>query len=235
MSSSRLPGKVLMDLAGVPVIEGVLTRLRNAQSVNEVILATSDEASDDHLATVVEDAGFEVFRGDLNDVLQRYYDVAIKYPAKHYVRVTGDCPFIDPSLVDELLHQYFLRGADYASNAIEPSLPDGFDCEAFSNEVLQRVHSLAKKPVDREHVTHYIYTHPELFNIYSHTYSGDLSAYRLTLDTAEDYQLIRAICERLDCPYLKAGLADILSVLQRFPELLELNKMYERNEGLKSD
>lgn len=235
MSSSRLPGKVLKPLADATVIEGILCRLQQAKLIDKVVLATSDEISDQPLVEHVRDAGFEVVKGSLDDVLARYVMTALEYPANHYVRVTGDCPFIDPELVDELIAHYLGGEADYASNAIEPTLPDGFDCEVFSADTLMRVERLAKEKIDREHVTHYIYAYPNDFQVLSHTYIDNNSHYRVTLDTLEDYQLITEICKNLPCAYQNARLADILRVLKHSPQLCEINSMYQRNEGLMNE
>jgi len=235
MSSSRLPGKVLLPLCGQPVILGILQRVQQCELISDVVLATSLERSDDPLVKVVEGAGFPVVRGELSDVLARFGRVAEHYPARHYIRVTGDCPFIDPKLIHELITGIIDSEADYGSNAIEPTLPDGFDCEIFSNATLQKVLARAVDPVDREHVTHYIYTHPDEFKLYSKSYDEDFSHYRVTLDTPEDYRLITALCERQDKEYLALSIDDVVAMLQHHPELAQINSMFTRNEALQGN
>lgn len=232
-SSSRLPGKVLLELAGAPVIVGILNRVSLCTDVDKVILATSDDSSDDQLASRVQEAGFEVVRGPLDDVLGRFEKALEIYPAQYCIRITGDCPFIDPDWISRVLAKHKMMDAEYSSNALNPSLPDGLDCEVINVDTLKTVANLANESIDREHVTHYIYTHPEDFRICSVTNDVDHSSIRITLDNPQDWRVIQRIVQEVDMDYLSIRLKEILDFLAKNPEVLAINAEIKRNEGLK--
>ena len=166
-SSRRLPNKVLLPLGGQPVIIGLLRRLQLVPSLEKIVLATSEDSSDDALAHEVTSHGFDVVRGPLDDVYERFIQVLDKYPCEFCIRITGDCPLIDPVWIEKIYRAHLNADADYTSNALEPTLPDGMDCEVIRSQVLKscRVKNLSE--VDREHVTHYIWNHPQEFNLQS--------------------------------------------------------------------
>ena len=156
MDSTRLPGKVLKEVNGKPLIEILFQRLSRSKEIDEIILATSKNLENDRLAETVEKLGFDVFRGSENDVLDRYYQAAKPYSPKAVVRITGDCPIIDPQLVDKVISLYKESNVDYASNTDPPTYPDGLDTEVFSFAVLEAAHRQAEEPFEREHVTPFI-------------------------------------------------------------------------------
>jgi spore coat polysaccharide biosynthesis protein SpsF len=222
MGSTRLPGKVLMDLGGKTVLARVVGRLRRATQVDEIVVATTRSVADD--AVVQECRQLEVlyFRGSENDVLDRYYQAAIVSAAGSVVRITSDCPVIDPQLVDETIRVFHQQRGDYGSNVFPRTYPRGLDTEVFTISALGQAWRHAHEPYQREHVTPYFYEHPELFRLVSHRGHIDYSQYRWTLDTAEDLELLRII-------YARFGNEDdfrwseVIQLMEREPELAELN------------
>lgn len=156
MGSTRLPGKALKKVNGKPLIEILLYRLSLAKKIDKIILATSENSENDELANLVEKLEYEVYRGSEDDVLDRYYRAAKKYQPTSIVRITGDCPIIDPELVDEVIDLYHNKNVDYASNTEPPTFPDGLDTEVFSFAALETAHQQATNSFDREHVTPFI-------------------------------------------------------------------------------
>jgi spore coat polysaccharide biosynthesis protein SpsF len=222
MGSTRLPGKVLIDLAGMTVLARVVRGLRRAKLIHEVIVATTDVESDDSIARECQHLGVPCFRGSELDVLDRYYQSAKAFGAEAVVRVTSDCPLIDPRLVAETIAIFQADEADYASNVIPRTYPRGLDTEAFTAAALERAWLEAKEPHQREHVTPYFYEHPELFRMASATADADYSRYRWTLDTSEDLELIRAIYSRFDnCDDF--DWKEVLALMEREPDLADLN------------
>ena len=227
--SSRLPGKVLAPLAGRPMIEHVLRR--TAQSaVQETVLVTSDTAPDDALAAAVGDMGFPVRRGNLHDVLDRYHQAAVASRADVVVRITGDCPLIDPEVIDRCIAAFRQGAFDYVSNAYpSPSFPDGLDVEVFSCDALEQAWREGKKPSEREHVTPYIWNRPRLFRLGSVACAEDLSSLRLTVDEEADLLFMRKVFAAINSE--TARLQDILDLLRHRPQLCSVNAGILRNEG----
>jgi len=196
MTSTRLPGKVLMDLAGAPMLVRELERVRRAATIDEVVVATTTNATDDPVAEVVAAHGARVFRGDEHDVLGRYLGAAREVDAGVVVRITADCPLIDPGVVDRVVGALD-READYASNVVVRTFPQGLDCEALHRDTLERVGRLATSAAAREHVTWLIYAErPELFVRRDVTDPEDNSDLRWTVDRPEDLDRVRALYDR---------------------------------------
>ena len=222
MGSTRLPGKVLKDLAGDTVLARVVKRTRRAKLLTKVVVATSVLPADDAIVKECERIGVACFRGDEADVLDRYYRAAQAYQAEVVVRITSDCPLIDPELIDSVIRSFVEDGADYTTNALVVTYPRGLDAEAFSAQVLAKAAESAKAIHQRTHVTPYIYENPAHFKITSLTAENDFSSYRWTLDTAEDLELIRAIYEHF------AGRDDmkwreVLKLAEDVPALADIN------------
>jgi spore coat polysaccharide biosynthesis protein SpsF len=222
MGSSRLPGKVLLDLGGETVLARVVNRLRRSKLLNDIVIATSHAAADDAIVHECDRLSAGTFRGSEDDVLDRYYQAARVRKSEVVVRITSDCPLIDPVLVDETIAIFIEQRADYASNAIAHTYPRGLDTEVFSTKALDRAWSDARKPYEREHVTPYFYQHPELFRIASASGDTDCSHFRWTLDTPEDFQLIRKIYSRFGNQDT-FGWQEAVALMEREPELAELN------------
>jgi spore coat polysaccharide biosynthesis protein SpsF len=222
MGSTRLPGKVLKDLGGKTVLARVVNRTRRATLLDEVVVATSVLPADDVIARECEHLKVACFRGDEADVLDRYYRAAQKFAADAVVRITADCPLIDPELIDAAIRSRLDQKADYASNSLVRTYPPGLDVEVFTADALARTWSAAKEDYQRTHVTPYFYQNPELFKVISIAGEVDHSKYRWTLDTAEDLELLRAI-------YKHFGNRDtirwieVLDLMEAQPELAALN------------
>ena len=231
MGSSRLPGKVLLPLAGAPMLLRQVERLRRVRRIDALVVATSSDPSDEPIAALCREQGIDCARGSLNDVLERFYRAAGERDATHVVRLTGDCPLTDPAVIDRLVEFYLAGGYDYASNALEPSYPDGLDAEVFSMAALTTAHREAELPSDREHVTRFIHRRPERFRAGVLRCERDLSALRWTVDEPEDYRFAAAVYERLFPSRPAFGMQDVLDLLEREPALGRLNHMHERNAG----
>ena len=155
MSSSRFPKKVLQELSGVSMIEFMYDRVQKSELIDQAIFVTSTDLSDDEIVELCKKKNIPYFRGDLQDVLDRFYQASLKYPSRNIVRLTGDCPLIDPKLIDEVLSLHENDNNDYTSNINPPTYPDGFDTEVMTSESLKKMWEVAKTPNDREHVTYY--------------------------------------------------------------------------------
>jgi len=231
MTSSRLPGKVLNSLCGMPMIVFMLHRVAQAECVDEVVLATSTDETDNELAEIVQAHGFGCYRGELDDVLARFHGAARAAQADVVVRLTGDCPLIDADLIDTVVRALQASGADYASNTVPPTYPDGQDIEAFSFAALDQAWRAARLSSEREHVTPYLRNRPELFKIASVCAVADYSSLRWTVDYPDDYDFICRLLERAGVNSPSQGdRFDFLRALERYPELLAVNQ-HQRNEG----
>ncbi len=230
VGSTRLPNKVLMDLCGRPVLWHVLNRLRKSQLISGIIIATTILPDDDAIQQFCEENDAAFYRGSSENVLSRYYEAAQKYDVKRIIRITSDCPVIDPVLIDEMIKEFEKSGADYLSNSIVRTFPRGLDTEIFPFRVLEQVFYEAAKPHELEHVTPYIYQHPELFKLQNFAGEIDYSALRWTLDTEEDYRLIKEIYDAL---YEENGMfywKDVLKLFNEKPELAEINRHIEQKK-----
>jgi spore coat polysaccharide biosynthesis protein SpsF len=233
MGSTRLPGKVLKDVAGRPMIEQMMHRLSRAKRLNRIVAATSTTVGDDPLAELLYKNGILTFRGPENDVLSRYYEAAKVFNADVVVRLTGDCPLIDPFIVDEVVKRHLDSDADYTSNTLERTFPLGMDTEVFSFKVLEKAYRQAKENYQREHVTPYFYLNPGIFKLQGIKAEGKLHRpdLRLTVDTAEDLELIRAIYNRLGQNGRFFNTEEVIELLDTLPELVAIN-VHVQQKGL---
>lgn len=218
LSSTRLPGKVLMDLGGRKVLSWCLRAAWAIEGVDEVVLATSDDTSDDAVASWCAQQGQRCIRGPLNDVLARYTLVARQTRADIVMRLTGDCPLLDPAVCADVIRLYHREGASYASNVGERTWPQGLDTEVFSAAALYQAEKEAKTQPEREHVTPYIRNHPEFFRAANLICPNPhLGRERWTLDTATDYAFLQKIAAQhtMDRP---PAYTEILDILTRIPE-----------------
>jgi spore coat polysaccharide biosynthesis protein SpsF (cytidylyltransferase family) len=221
MSSTRLPGKSLADVGGEPVLALLLRRLQQAEEVERIVLATTTDPSDDGIGVLGMELGCDVYRGSLEDVLGRFVGAADAY-AGPLVRVTGDCPLIDPELVDEIV-RLFRRtpNCDYASNIDPRSVPDGLDTEVFSPKALQWADERARHPAEREHVTTVMRQSSRALTIAAPASNEELGDLRWTLDTQDDLDFIRAVVERLGERRHTAGMSEILETVRNPPSLAD--------------
>lgn len=225
MSSSRLPGKVMKDLCGEPALYRMIERVRHSKYISEIVLATSTMECDDIIVEHCEKWGVKTFRGSNDDVLARYHDAAQQYPSAYYVRLTSDNPLIDPSVVDDMIEFFFNHDYIYVGAGVDSSghcnLPLGMYCEVFTAGLLVEAHHKARLNYEREHVTPYMYLTNK--NGGKFPYERDDSAYRLTLDTPEDYEVIRSVYEALYQPGNHFTLNDIIAYLETYPEIAAIN------------
>lgn len=225
MTSTRLPGKILSPILGRPMLSFQMERLKRVRSLDRIVVATTTNATDDVVQRFCADEGVACFRGSEQDVLSRYYAAATHFGADAVVRVTSDCPLLDPDVVDRVWSEYLRRGGcDYASNMLEPTYPYGMAVEAFCLEALAEAHARASDPAEREHVTPYIYWRPERFRLRSVRMEPDLSAHRWTVDTPEDFRLVSLILESLYPTNPEFALADVVRLVEAHPHWEEINR-----------
>jgi spore coat polysaccharide biosynthesis protein SpsF len=223
MGSTRLPGKVLLPLLGQPVLDRVMRRARRATLLDEVVVATTTLPEDDPIVDLARDSSWPVERGSENDLLERYLGAARTHRADVIVRITSDCPLIDPDVIDAVVTAFRADGADYASNTLEPlSYPRGLDVEVVSRTALERAGQEDHDPAWREHVTPYVYRHPERFRLLRVAAPEDHSEHRWSIDTPEDYALVERLYDALgrdDFGWLEA-----LAVVEAHPTWSSLNR-----------
>jgi len=223
MGSTRLPGKVLKDLSGQSMLARVVTRVRAAKLIDEVLVATTNLSDDDAIVSECHRCGVAVSRGDQEDVLDRYFRAAEPASADVIVRITADCPLIDSQVTDKTIRAFLEKKPDYASNVIVRTYPRGLDTEVMSLKALARAWTDARAAYQREHVTPYLLEHPSEFVLLSVTGDVDYSGHRWTVDTPEDFEFVRAVYDRLG-PESSFSWRDVLDLLNRAPDLLELNR-----------
>lgn len=231
-SSSRLPGKVLKPLLGEPMLARQIERILRCQRLDGLLIATSDASDDDAIAALAARLQLPCFRGSLNDVLSRYAQAAAGLDAEQIVRLTGDCPLTDPTIIDAVIDQHLREGNDYTSNCAPATLPDGLDVEVVRKAVLLAADAQAIKPSEREHVTLYVRNHAEQFKLGNYHHQPDLSGLRWTVDEPEDFAFVSAVYAALYPQRPDFTTADILALLQQQPQLGAINHRLERNEGL---
>lgn len=226
MSSSRLPGKVLKEASGRPLLDRMVERVRRSRLVDQVVVATTVDVTDDEIEAFCIARGIDFYRGSLPDVLDRYYQAAIKAGADLVVRLTGDCPLIDPLLIDETIQLLLDQEADFSCNRLPPpfsrTYPIGLDVEVCTFAALERAWKETTEKHEREHVLPYLYEVPGRFKVVQLNYGEDLGSLRWTLDTPQDLDFLRAIYDQLggsnDFSWL-----DVLQVVRAHPELAKLN------------
>ena len=224
MGSTRLPGKVLCDLAGQPMLARVFNRASQARTLHLVAVATTDRSADDAIVNLCEQQGWCCFRGSEDDVLDRYYRAAEAFQADAVVRITSDCPLIDAEVIDGVVTSFasLHPSCDYVSNCLERTFPRGLDVEVLSLDALRKAWEEDRDPAWREHVTPYVWRNPGRFRLRNFFNSADYSDMRWTVDTVEDLAFVRKIYEHFrDEPF---GWQDVIELLQAHPDWLEINR-----------
>lgn len=229
MGSTRLPGKILRPLAGEPVLLRVIERVRASNSFDEIVVATTVRDIDDPAADAAADFGATVVRGDESDVLSRYGLGAKVSAADAIMRITADCPLIDPDVLGAMVGLFRTGDADLVSNCVRRTFPRGLDAELFSRSALDIMLAEATAPAEREHVTPYLYANPDRFCIVSYEGARDYSDYRLTLDTPEDFDLLDRIFAAADDPDT-IRLAGVLALFDAHPEWRSINAHIEQKK-----
>ncbi|MFN5817049.1 MAG: aminotransferase class III-fold pyridoxal phosphate-dependent enzyme, partial [Pseudanabaena sp.] len=229
MGSTRFPNKVMRQILGVPMVELLLHRLAKAKYVDRIVLATSIASNNQALVNHVKGLGYEVYQGSEDDVLDRYYQAACAIQPEIVVRITGDCPLVDPEIVDLAITTFKQANVDYLSNVSPPSYPDGLDVEVFSFQSLKQAWQSANKPHEREHVTPYLRESGK-FQLLGINHSEDQSDKRWTVDEPEDFEVIKNIFEYF-APRKDFSWLEVLKLQQNQPELFAANQRLIRNEG----
>ena len=230
MTSSRLPGKVLMEFCGKSDLQHIIERLKRSRYVDEVVVATTVNETDNPIIDLCKKINCSYYRGSEEDVLSRVLEAAKSVKADIIVEITGDCPVIDWRHVDHLIEMFFSGEYDYASNTIERTFPRGFDTQVFPVSVLEEVNEITKSPIDHEHVSIYIYTHPEKYHLLNWHAEDKLfhPEFEITLDTIEDYRLIKEVYEKLYWSNPDFSAADVVELLIANPDISRIIKEIKR-------
>ncbi len=229
MGSTRLPGKALRDIVGETMLARVVARVRRATLLDQIIIATTIEPADSAIVAECERLGVACFRGSEDDVLDRYYQAALAFDVDTIVRITSDCPLIEPAIIDQVIATFYETDADYASNTLARTFPRGLDIEIFKSSMLQQIWQASAKPYQRNHVTPYIYQNPDLFQLVGVTSDIDYGHHRWTVDTLADWQLVEAIYSHF-APRTDFDWQDILHLLKQQPHLHAINADIEQKE-----
>lgn len=229
VSSTRLPGKVLKNILGEPMLARQIERLRRTKTIDTLIVATSIKPEDDPLEALAGDLGVPCFRGSLEDVLDRFYQCALPYAPQHVVRLTGDCPLADPDVIDRVVRYHIDGDYDYTSNVMRPTWPHGMDVEVMRFACLSEAHRETSLPHHREHVTPFLYQHPERYRLGSVTQKTDQSGIRVTVDEPEDFEVVSRIYEGLYANNPEFTVADVVMFLKQNPNLKSLNDQFKRS------
>lgn len=230
MGSTRLQGKVMKLLDGKnPSLFYTISQLKNCKLIDKIVVATTTSNEDDVIEDYVKTLGMDVFRGSKHDVLDRYFQCAQKFSFSKILRVTADCPLIDPTIVDKGISTFLKNSYDYVTNTFPRTYPDGNETEIFSYALLKLAHDNTLLPSEREHVTPYFKNNPNMFKIKNFSYSKDISNLRWTLDYDEDLTLIKKIISKIK--FRPILLENILSLFENEPDLIDINKNHKPNEG----
>ncbi|QTN00386.1 NTP transferase domain-containing protein [Sediminibacillus dalangtanensis] len=230
MGSTRLPGKVMKEVLNKTLLEYEIKQVKSAALIDEVIVATTKNRSDDRIVDLCKKLSIPTFRGAEQDVLSRYYEAATEYKGDIIVRLTADCPLIDPAVIDKVILEYLKhkKNYDYVSNTIVRTYPRGMDTGVLSYRTLKEINAYATSESDREHVTSYLYRVPGKYRTFAVTNEEDLSNYRLTVDTKEDFEVVANILENLYKPNSSLKMNDIVTYLKQHPSLLTINQNIEQ-------
>lgn len=232
MGSTRLPGKILKKVLNKTLLEYQIERVKRSKTLNEIIIATTTKESDSPIVELCEKLSIPVYRGSEENVLSRYYEAASEFNVDVIVRLTSDCPIIDPEVIDKVVNSYLnqLNEYDYVSNTLIRTYPRGLDTEVFSYEALKEAFMNADNKVFKEHVTAYIYSNREKFRLLNIENNLDLSQYRWTVDTEEDFELIRNIIRSMyrENPHFSMG--DILLKYEKNPDWHHINSHIEQKK-----
>ena len=226
MTSTRLPGKVLRPILGKPMIERMIERIRFCRTIDQVIVATTEKTTDDPVMKLADQLGVGIFRGSEVDVLARVLAAAEKYEVDLIVEVPGDCPLVDPGLIDKMVADFLVGGVDFVRNAMDYNTPPGADIRVFRTSDLREINKISQDPADHEHVSIYFYEHPEKYRLREVTTALSLreGRLRLTVDTQEDFDLVTHIFEALYAKNNRFNLGDIIEFLDLNPTVRALNE-----------
>lgn len=236
MTSTRLPKKIMLNLGGSSVLGHVVNRCRNSRYVDKVVVVSPDSTESFPIEEWCKNNSVDYFVGSEHDVLKRYYDAACFFNSNIIVRVTSDCPLIDPNILDIMIQNYLTFNSigieyDYYSNVIKRFLPRGLDIEIFSFATLEKIYNDSFNDLDREHVTRYIYTNPNKFHIGHFEFPNDLSSIRVTLDTEEDFQMLSELYKKAnDLGVKDIYLPHLVTILSKYPSINIINSCVKQKE-----
>ena len=233
MGSTRLPGKVMKTILDKHVILWDIDRVLPSKLIDEIVVAIPFGKQDDVIADTIEEYNNKILisRGSEDNVLDRYYNAAVQTNADVVVRITSDCPLIDPVVVDHVIEQFLNNDCDYCSNSLQRTYPRGLDTEVFSFDALSKAWNESKKNYEREHVTPYIIENPDKFKLLNVSNNIDLSHLRWTLDTKEDFEFIDAVYQRIYPEKQMFFMDDVLDLLDHEPGLIDINKHIEQKKA----
>ena len=231
MGSTRLPGKVLKEIVGKPMLWHVINRVKNAKELDDIVIATTNLKEDTQILDLASEIGVKTYAGSESDILDRYYQAAIMSKADVIVRITADCPLADPNVINKVVRYYLSNDFDYVSTSIKPTYPDGIDVEVFSFASLEKAWVEAKLASEREHVTPYIWKNPSIFIIRNFENEDDISYMRWSVDEQRDLEFMREVYSKLYAKDTLFYMEDVLDLLRKKPELTDINKNIIRNEG----
>lgn len=233
MTSSRLPGKVLLPISGMPVLEMMVSRLKRSKYLDVICIATTTNTNDDPVEALAHKLGVECFRGSESDVLGRVLGAAQSVGADIIVEAMADSPFVDPELVDRGIEEFFAHDVDYAANCMKDTYAVGFEVQVFPTKVLAEVASATDDIIDRTHVTYYIYQHPEKYRVYNWEAPEELVAptFRMTLDEESDYHAICEVASALLPEHPDFTVKDVINYLREHPEVVAINNNVRQKEA----
>ncbi len=231
--STRLPAKILKEVNGITLLETHLKRILQSKLINKLMVATTDEEGAHYIVDIAKKVGVDYYQGSVDEVLDRFYQTALPEKPDYVVRVTSDCPLIDPAIIDATIQTALEKNVDYCTNVYPPTFPDGMDCEVIKFSVLKQAWEEATLKSDREHVTEFIGKNSPAEGGSRYTYANfagkeDNSDLRITVDTPEDFELVKVLLQEIGP---NATCEDYVSYLRNHKKVIEINNMYERNEG----
>ncbi len=230
MTSTRFPGKVLKPIGDIPALDFMVRRVRESKYIDDVVVACTVNHEDEPIKLYCDKSGISYYRGSEDDVLERVLDAAIHYSTDVIVELTGDCPFVDPDLLDQVISLYFDNDVDYASNIVKRTFPDGCDIQVFSVDALKKVDSLTDDPIARVHVSSYFYTTKGIFSLANLEAPADFfwPDLGLTLDEVDDYKFLCAIFDKIGKSVESFRIKDVIEVLRNNPDLMLINDHVRR-------
>lgn len=227
--STRLQNKIFADICGKPLIFHVVDRLKHSKRLNDIIIATTENANDNSICDWALANNIKCFRGDEHNVLNRYYETAVHYGINNIVRITADDPFKDPLLLDDMIDYYFRNDADLLTNNAPPTFPEGMDMEIFSFNALEKAEKNVQSDFQKEHVTQYFYQNKNQFSIENYSQSIDRSFLRWTIDTQEDLDMVRMVYKELYKPSELFISQAIYTLIDKYPFFAKMNQLVPRS------
>jgi len=228
--SNRFARKVLAKIENKPMIWYSIERIKRVPGIKQVVLATTKNSQDEVLLKIAKNCDILSFKGKTYDVLDRYYQCALEFDADPIVRITGDCPLMDSTIIKKMLEKFNKSNYDYISNIFPPTFPDGLDIEIFSFKTLEKVRHNVKLRSDKEHVTSYIRNHPKEFKIFNYENTKDLSNLRWTVDEKQDLVFVKRIYKKMK-PKINFSMKSVLKIISKEPNISKINSKISRNEG----